>query len=575
MAPRVEISYEIEAAGGVEQRQLPFVLGVLADLEGQQEYPTKPFSDRKFVEIHTDNFDDVFGSIQPRLVLSIENRSTPVTFRCLDDFAPHRVARQIPQLRDLLDLRRLLADLRGILHARRSIDDAVRDAVLRFLGPDPAEKREQFDERTEDAVGALFEELGAGRMPLARSNDAMIGERLAAIDETLSAQLNQVFHHPDFRRLEASWRGLHRLVCNTATSPSMKIRVLAVSKNQLQRDFRREPEMEQTQLFRLICEEYSFFGGQPFGALIGDYEFDKSPEDIHLLQDISGVAALAQAPFIAGAAPAMFNLDTFADLGAPRDLTKIFDTSEYTHWKSFRNTKESRFAGLVLPHVLRRLPYGRSGLQSEGFVYDEGLDAGDPEKLLWGNPAYEFGERLTAAFANYAWCAAIVGREQGGLVTDLPLGSAGPTAIAIADRRREEIVQLGFIPLCQEKGTNRAVFFDAVSCQKGARAQMNYLLATSRFCHYIRVIFRDRAGMLHSRVDWERYLNEWLTGYVLLEDAHPEVKARFPLREGRVGLLDVPGRPGVFRVFAHLRPHFQLPAPETAFVEDLGPVVTG
>jgi type VI secretion system protein ImpC len=339
--------------------------------------------------------------------------------------------------------------------------------------------------------------------------------------------------------------------------------------------------------------------GEPFAALIGDYTFDKGPEDVEMLRKISNVAAAANAPFIGAATPGLFNLDSFRDLSIPRDLAKIFDNQAYANWDSFRKSDDSRYVGLVLPRVLQRLPYGRGGLAAEGFDYDEGVDGKDLEKYLWGNTVYAFAARLTEAFAHYGWCAAISGMEHGGVVRGLPVQrfisddgdtvATCPTEIAITDRRREELHNLGFIPLCYEKGTDRAIFFEAHSCHKPAKvldhnrdtaaatsATLEYVFAISRFAHYIRVMTRAKVSPFQNQREWERYLNDWLADYVLLEeDAELEVKACYPLREGRVAVDEVPGRPGLFRISAQLRPHFQLRSPDVGIPETIGTIDAG
>ena len=269
----------------------------------------------------------------------------------------------------------------------------------------------------------------------------------------------------------------------------------------------------------------------------------------------------------------------------PRELAKIFDAWEYAKWKSFRDSEDARFVGLVLPRVLQRLPYGRFGTAAEGFDYEEGVEGKDPEKYLWGNAVYAFAARLTEAFARFGWCASISSPEHGGLVRGLPLqrffSDDGdtvvncPTEIAITDRRRHELEDLGFIPLCYEKEYDRAVFFSAHSCQKprlydrdearvaaAVAATLEFTFTVSRFAHYIRSIIRDKVGPFQDRREFVRYLNDWLADYILLdEDAEPQVKARYPLREGRIDAHEVDGRPGSFRVNAYLRPHFQMNLP--------------
>lgn len=437
--------------------------------------------------------------------------------------------------------------------------------------------------RGRDLVKEFISQVLAGEMTVSRDAEAMINARIAQIDHLLSLQLNEILHHPSFQQLEATWRGLKYLVDHTETSPMLKIRVLNVSKRELLRDLQRAPEFDQSAIFKKVYEEeFGVFGGEPFGALIGDYYFGKHPEDIELLEKMSQVAAAAHAPFIAAAAPDLLGLDSFTNLGAPRDLAKIFESTEYAKWKSFRNSEDSRYVALCLPRVLMRLPYGRDTKPVEAFNYEEGVDGSDHSKYLWGNAAYALGARLTEAFATYGWCAAIRGVEGGGLVEGLPVhtfrtdeGDVAvkcPTEIAISDRREKELADLGFVPLVHCKGTDYAAFFSVQSCNKpkvydkeaataNARlsAQLPYILAVSRFAHYLKAIMRDKIGSFMSRADCERFLNQWIMNYVTEDDqASPATKAQYPLREARVEVTEVPGKPGVYRAIAYLRPHFQL-----------------
>jgi len=372
-------------------------------------------------------------------------------------------------------------------------------------------------------------------------------------------------------------------VHQSETSTMLKLRVFNVSKNDLLKDLERASEFDQSALFKKVYEEeYGMFGGAAFGALIGDYEFGRHPQDMALLDQISHVAAAAHAPFIAAASPRLYNLESFTDIGAPRDLAKIFDTVEYVKWKSFRESEDSRYVGLTLPHILLRLPYGPETVPVEAFNFKEDVDGKDHSKYLWGNAAYGFAARLTDAFAKYSWCAAIRGVEGGGLVEGLPthtfmtddgeVALKCPTEVAITDRREKELSDLGFIPLVHCKGTDYAAFFGAQSCQKAKKydtdaananarlsTQLQYILATSRFAHYLKAIMRDKIGSFMTRQNCQDYLNRWITNYVLLDDnASQTAKAQYPLREARIDVSEVRGKPGVYRAVAFLKPHFQL-----------------
>jgi type VI secretion system protein ImpC len=442
---------------------------------------------------------------------------------------------------------------------------------------------EEQREQSRKQITTLVEEVMKGTVRVSKDIEATINARIADIDELLSRQLNEIMHASEFQRLEASWRGLHYLVHQSETSTMLKIRVFNVSKNDLLKDLERASEFDQSALFKKVYEEeYGMFGGAPFGALIGDYEFGRHPQDMALLDQISHVAAAAHAPFIAAASPRLYNLESFTDLGAPRDLAKIFDTVEYVKWTSFRESEDSRYVGLTLPHILLRLPYGPETMPVEAFNFKEDVDGKDHSKYLWGNAAYAFATRLTEAFAKYSWCAAIRGVEGGGLVEGLPthtfmtddgeVALKCPTEIAITDRREKELSDLGFIPLVHCKGTDYAAFFGAQSSQKAKKydtdaananarlsTQLQYILATSRFAHYLKAIMRDKIGSFMTRQNCQDYLNRWITNYVLLDDnASQTAKAQYPLREARIDVSEVRGKPGVYRAVAFLKPHFQL-----------------
>jgi type VI secretion system protein ImpC len=432
-------------------------------------------------------------------------------------------------------------------------------------------------------IATLVEEVMSGTVRIAKDLETTISARIADIDQLLTAQLNEIMHASEFQKLEASWRGLHYLVSQSETSTMLKIRVMNTSKEDLRKDLERASEFDQSALFKKVYEEeYGTFGGAPYGALIGDYEFTRHSQDIAMLEKISQVAAGAHAPFISAASPELFNLDSFTDLGVPRDLAKGFDTVEYAKWKSFRESEDSRYVGLCLPHILMRLPYGPETVPVEDFNFKEDVDGKQHMKYLWGNAAYALGTRLTEAFATYGWCAAIRGVEGGGLVEGLPthnfmtdegeVALKCPTEIAITDRREKELSDLGFVPLVHCKGTDYAAFFGTQSSQKAKKydtdiananarlsTQLQYILCISRFAHYLKAMMRDKVGSFMSRVDCERFLNRWISNYVTPDDtASPAVKAQFPLREARIDVSEVAGRPGVYKAAAFMRPHFQL-----------------
>ncbi len=444
--------------------------------------------------------------------------------------------------------------------------------------------RDEFQkERAKDMIGEFVGQVMSGEITMSKNMDATINARIAEIDRLVSAQMNEIMHHADFQKLEGSWRGLHHLVSNTLTSPQMKIRVMSCTKKDLLKDFERALEFDQSSMFKkLYEEEYGTFGGAPYGAVIGDFEFGNHPQDMALLENIAQVSAAAHAPFLSAASPDMFGWNEFSEMSEVRDVAKIFDRTEYMKWRSFRESEDSRYVGLTLPHTLGRVPYGAATKPTETFMYEEDVDGSDHSKYLWTNAAYSLGTRLTEAFSMYGWCVAIRGVEGGGLVDSLPthtfetdegeIAMKCPTEVAITDRREKEFADNGFIPLVHCKNTDYAAFFATQSANKPKKydsddananarlsSQLQYIFAVSRFAHYLKAMMRDKVGSFMSREEAQKFLNRWINNYVLDSDTGTQrAKAEKPLREARIDVAEIPGKPGAYRAVAFLRPHFQL-----------------
>ncbi|MFL5280309.1 MAG: type VI secretion system contractile sheath large subunit [Rhodopila sp.] len=453
-----------------------------------------------------------------------------------------------------------------------------------------AATRQTEPHRAQDLLRTFVEQANRGTITFDRNFSRTIERAIALIDRTLSDQLNEILHHPKFLNLEGSWRGLHYLVMNSETGTNLKLRLLNASKRDLHRDLTRAVEFDQSTVFRKIYEnEFGTPGGEPYAALIGDYEWTNHPEDIETLRLMSNVSAAAFAPFISAASAGMMGFEQWTDLSRPRDLGKIFDTVEYTKWRGFRDSEDSRFVSLVMPRVIARLPYGQATAPIDAFDYEEApvSPTGTPLPMqhghyCWMNAAFVMGARLTEAFARYGFCVAIRGAEGGGKVENLPqhvfqsddgdLDAKCPTEIGITDRREYELSTLGFLPLCHYKNQDYAVFFGAQTAQRpkeydrpeataNARisARLPYIMATARFAHYLKVMARDKIGSFMEVDDCERWLNRWIKNYVNAnEQAGAESKAKYPLREARVEVRDIPGRPGAYNAIAYMRPWLQM-----------------
>ncbi len=408
---------------------------------------------------------------------------------------------------------------------------------------------------------------------------------ISAIDQKMSAQMNEILHNPVLQKLEGTWRGLHYLVKQTNTGDHLKLRVMNVTKDEIKNDLERAVEFDMSETFKKVYEEeYGTLGGSPFGMLMGDYDFDtRRSADVKTLAGISGIAASAHAPFVAAVSPKSFNMDRFAELANPRDLAKIFTGPDYAAWQSFRESEDSRYVALTCPRVLGREVYGERFNKIAEFNFEEAVDGTDPDKYLWMNSAWTYAARITDAYDKYGWMARTRGVEGGGKVEGLPVhtfptddGDVAmkcPTEVAITDRREQELEKLGFMSLIHCKGRDFAAFMSATSTQKakkydrpGANAnailstKFNQLMCVSRFAHFLKVMVRNRVGSFMERSDMEVWLNRWINNYTLgnPESASDAAKAEKPLAWAEIKVVDIPGQPGAYRAVAHMRPHFQL-----------------
>ena len=433
-------------------------------------------------------------------------------------------------------------------------------------------------------VEALIAQLVEPGRKVEKVSKATVDEMIAEIDKKLSLQVDAILHHPEFQKLESSWRSLNFLVDKTDFRENIRLELLNVSKEDLLEDFEDAPEVTKSGLYKTVyTAEYGQFGGKPYGNIIADYEFGPGPQDIKLLQHVASVASMSHAPFIAAAGPEFFGLEDFNGLPNVKDLKSTFEGPQYIKWNSFRESEDSRYVSLTLPRFLLRLPYGPDTKPVKTFNYEEDVSASH-EDYLWGNTAFAFATRITDSFAKYRWCTNIIGPLGGGAVEDLPIHqfeSMGaiqtkiPTEVLVSDRREFELAEEGFISLAMRKGSDNACFFSANSVQKpksfgispeGKEAELNYKLGTempymfvaNRLAHYLKVIQRENIGSWKERTDLDRELNAWIRQYIADQDnPSAETRSRRPLRQAQITVEDVEGEPGWYRVGLKVRPHFK------------------
>lgn len=438
----------------------------------------------------------------------------------------------------------------------------------------------------ENAVKTLAHQALENTVTISGDTYRTIQSLIDEIDTKISQQMNPILHHEEFQTLEGAWRGLHYLANNTETDEMLKINVMCISKKELSNTLKRFKGIswDQSPIFKKIYEaEYGQLGGEPFGCLVGDYYFDHTAPDVELLHQLAQISAAAHCPFISGASPSVMQMESWQELANPRDLSKIFQNTEYASWRSLRESEDVRYIGLVLPRFLSRLPYGALTNPIDQFNFEENTEGPSHNNYTWINAAYAMAVNINRSFKLYGWCTSIRGVESGGIVENLPCYSFPsddggvdmkcPTEIAISDRREAELAKNGFIPLLHRKNTDMAAFIGAQSLQKPAEyydpdatananlaARLPYLFACCRFAHYLKCIVRDKIGSFQERSDMERWLNDWIINYVDGDPVNSSqgTKARKPLAAAEVLVEDVEGNPGYYQAKFFLRPHYQL-----------------
>ena len=464
-----------------------------------------------------------------------------------------------------------------------------------------------------ESDGAFLRHWAAYRVsPGERLTRSELDDRLAAdvarLDDVIGRQLDAILHHPQFQAIESSWRGLEWLVgradeaigsdAHSKSAKAVRVRLLNCSKRELQRDHTQAVEFDRSVVWRKIYEdEFGTAGGAPFGLLVVDHMFGAHPDDIDLLTGLAEVAAASFAPLVAAPAPDLFGVDSFADLNAGPGLEMLYNTPQFTAWRSMKALEETRFLGLAFPRILGRLPYegweiaGTRSVQAEhswrarSFRYQEDAESARGERRLWINAGWAFASVVIAEFARSGWFADIRGAsrdaEGGGLVSGLPVDHfaaseglvfRGPAEVVIGESAERFIAEAGFIPLCSTSSTGQAVFHSNQSLHRPKKydsprasanatisAMLQYMLCVSRFAHYLKVIARTKIGSVTQPDQLQSILEDWILQYVTPDDrASPETKARRPLRAAQVEVRDTPGSPGAYRIVMHIQPHFQL-----------------
>lgn len=591
------ITYELERTSGIIKKELPFVIGVLADLSGHRAEPLPRLKEpsRRFIHIERSSFTNIMKNAQPRLVLKLRDPSAghnpdialELEFTSVEDFSPSRIVERVPVLRDWLDLAIRLDSLPNVLDKKM---ENLLELVLQSSDDLAAVRKESQNPEIEPS-GELYRLTEAGFPQIDENERTQVAPLIrdfffALVDDDLkgstevrsviarvvmrikskfSVCLNAILHHQEYQRLEATWRGLQYLVTKIDDASQVKVKVLNISKPELRKDLERAVEFDQSGLFyKVYDEELGTFGGEPYGVLIGDYYYGRHPSDVVLLKDLSYVAASAHAPFVAGVDPSMFGWESLAEMKHHTGkLARIFEGHFYSKWKGFRESIDSRYVYLTLPRLLLRTIYTGVAEATKSFEFEELIDS--PEQYSWANSAFVLAASLAEAFQSRRTGVQTDGLEAatpflswGRDSSEISLFHYGPSEVDIKGPYLSELKNLGFIPLRYEAAAGKFVFESMRSCaspklgtidQDGptdvGELDLRALLTRCRLNHYLRVLDREKSGLLISRKDAEQFLNSWLWQYVKEE-------------EGAVEFVEVPYQPGSYRLRLMLVPNVQL-----------------
>ena len=557
---RVNFVYKTTVAGEQQEIELPFRLLVCGDFTCNED--SQYFEGQEVQTISDKNLQPLFLKLNPSLKIRVENKLLDdnselvldYSFRSIDDFRPENI---VNKTEVFVAIQGFIDSISGALKGENSglsIDD-LHPQVLEIF----------------QSEGVSLDELAEG--------NGINGWLISDLTDRITSQLDVILHNDQFSQMEAIWRSLSFLIERTDFSENCEINVLNISKQALMDDFDDAPEVVQSQFYRLVYSaEFGQYGGKPYGAIIGNYEFSPKTFDIKLLQRIARVSAFAHLPFIASASAEFFSISSYSEFSRLRDITSIFAQPSHKKWISFRESADSRYIALTLPSFLLRQPYD---VTIGSLNYRESTGKKD-KNLLWGNAAFAFATRLLSSFARYRLCLNITGGEYG-VVDGLSQTESGstsmragkiPTEILLTDKRESEVVAQGFIPLSVHKGDDTAAFYSAYSTHSfngsgndkaGSQdlsvrlgAQISYLLIISRISHYIKMMQREHIGSWKNRRDVDHELNNWIKQYVSdMDNPAPGVRSRRPLRRVEIKVREVDGKADWFLTQIQITPHIK------------------
>jgi len=415
-----------------------------------------------------------------------------------------------------------------------------------------------------------------------RFDKQSIQDLVGIIDQLIEDQVNEVLHHPDFQRMESNWTAMNELIRQTNFKANISLSVLDVTKEEAFEDLELNfADIGGSELFKKIyVAEYDQYGGEPYGGIIGLYEFANAPDDLLWLRSMGKVATASHAPFIGNMSPKFLGCDTMTEVSQLRDIEGLLDTPKYAAWNDLRDDEVAAYIGLTMPRFIVRAPYNDETNPARGIKFNEQIRGDDDSEYLWAPSSMLFARNLVKSFETSGWCQFIRGPKGGGLVKGLPVHEFNvrgeeelrlPVEISIADFRELELANSGLIPLIQKKGSADAVFFSAQSIKKAHQftdpkdsensqltTNLSYTFSICRIAHYLKCIMRDNIGStadaqyVHSQID--RWISRFVTALVNPDDL---TLRYYPFKAYSLSVEEIPGRVGWYHCSLSILPHVQ------------------
>lgn len=417
---------------------------------------------------------------------------------------------------------------------------------------------------------------------------------ISMIDKLIELQVNTIISHQEFKELEQEWLKVQEL-CKSEHD-DVEVCVLDATKEELQYDFERNLyDISNSDFFKKVyVSEFDQYGGEPYGAILGLYNFENNEDDIAWLTGMGMVAKNSHAPFVASIDKSFFGVNDYSEINQIKSFETLLEHPRYKNWNDFRQLEEAAYVGLTVGDFMLRQPYNPDNNPVQHKLmsgFNEMVDHQSNDSYLWGPASIQLVKNMLRSYDKTRWFQYIRGVESGGHVRNLVscvydnkgvLETKPPLNILLADYMELSLANIGLIPFVSEKGTNNACFFSVNSSKKvedfvddfdsaNSRliANLSYTMCISRISHFIKCVIRDKIGSVVGSEQIQTIISDWISEYVTtVHQPTPLEMARYPFRNVDIQVKPLPGKPGWYSCKINVIPHIQFEGMDTAMTID-------